>query len=120
MISKTITASILAVLVSSSIAFANDTIDNKREFIEKVVGKKVAQGSSTWLLPRSDGKLDGRVKGIKVTGDWYWQGSFWCRTARIGILPVPRECQKITLLGDNKLELHRHKGTGSRHIYTVY
>lgn len=103
-----------------NVAQSKDLIDNKNEFIQKVVGKKVAQNDNTWLRMASNGKIDGRVKGIKVTGKWYWQGKYWCRTARIGIIPVPRECQQITLLGGNRLELQRYKGTGSKHNYTMY
>jgi hypothetical protein len=103
----------------SNVAFSKDIIDNKSEFLQKVVGKKVAQSSNTWLRMASNGQIDGRVKGIKVSGMWYWQGNYWCRTARIGIIPVPRECQQITLLGGNKLELQRYKGTGSKHNYTM-
>jgi hypothetical protein len=112
-----ILSAIFAASLSSS--WAGDVIKDKNEFIQKVVGKKVAMSANTWLSPKRDGKLDGRVKGIKVHGNWYWQGDFWCRTARVGIIPIPRECQKITMLNNKSLELKRHKGTGTSHIYTV-
>lgn len=121
MIKSVISIAALSILVClPTAANANDLVDSKSEFIQKVVGKKVAQSDNTWLRMASNGKIDGRVKGIKVTGKWYWQGKYWCRTARIGIIPVPRECQQITLLGGNKLELQRYKGTGSKHNYTMY
>lgn len=115
--------SVIALTLSVSlpnVAHSKDLIDNKNEFLQKVVGKKVAQSESTWLRMAPNGNIEGRVKGIKVSGKWYWQGNYWCRTARIGIIPVPRECQQITLLGGNKLELQRYKGTGSKHNYTMY
>lgn len=120
MFRSAISVAALSLMVGlTTTAHSKDIIDNKDEFIQKVVGKKVAQSSNTWLRMAPNGKIDGRVKGIKVTGKWYWQGNYWCRTARIGIIPVPRECQQITLLGGNKLELQRYKGTGSKHNYTM-
>eukprot|EP00621_Florenciella_sp_RCC1693_P012682 CAMPEP_0182534386 /NCGR_PEP_ID=MMETSP1323-20130603/15644_1 /TAXON_ID=236787 /ORGANISM="Florenciella parvula, Strain RCC1693" /LENGTH=53 /DNA_ID=CAMNT_0024744395 /DNA_START=15 /DNA_END=172 /DNA_ORIENTATION=- len=44
--------SVIALTLSVSlpnVAHSKDLIDNKNEFLQKVVGKKVAQSESTWL-----------------------------------------------------------------------
>lgn len=119
MTNRFIALTLTALLAASASVFANETIQNKSDFVEKVVGKKVADvKTGNWLLAKQDGKLEGRVKGFKVSGKWYWSGNYWCRTARIGIIPVPRECQQINVSGQT-LILKRHEGTGSSHIYRI-
>lgn len=98
---------------------ARDIIDTKVEFLTKVAGKRISVPTEkTWLIAKANGQIDGRFRGIKIRGNWNWNNGYWCRSARIGILPIPRECQQISL-ADEMLILQRFKGTGSSHTYQI-
>lgn len=112
--------SVVVILVTSVIsAQAKDTIDSKSEFIEKVAGKRIADPKlNTWMVAQPNGQIKGKFKGINIKGKWNWNGKYWCRSARIGLISLSLECQQITLAGST-LILQRKKGTGSSHTYQL-
>lgn len=117
----------LKLLASAFVIFATllgsvraaDIIDSKSEFLQKIAGKKIADPKlNTWMVAQPNGQINGKFKGLNIKGKWAWNDKYWCRTGRIGLIPLPRECQQITLTG-NKLILQRKKGTGTSHTYQL-
>lgn len=118
----TIFAAILsAALLSVATAptFAADRIDTKQEFLDKIAERRISDpNENTWMVATKNGRLNGEYRGLKIRGKWRWGDGFWCRSARVGVVPIPSECQEITL-ANQKLILRRKNGTGSSHTYMI-
>lgn len=109
----------VALIISINGTYAKDKIETKRDFIQKIVGKRIADPKlNTWMVAKANGQISGQFKGINIKGKWHWNDKYWCRSARIGIIFLSLECQQITLVG-NTLILKRKKGTGSSHTYQL-
>ncbi len=111
---------VFAILNSSSgNVQARDVVESKAEFIQKVAGKKITDAKlNTWMIAQPNGQIRGKFKGINIKGRWDWNGKYWCRSARIGLLSLPNECQQIALNGKT-LILKRKKGNGTTHSYQL-
>lgn len=110
---------LLCSILMPNMVMAKDVIDTESEFLNKVAERKISvKSENTWLIAKQDGQIDGRFRGLKIRGKWNWSDGFWCRSARIGILPIPRECQQLSL-ADETLILQRFRGTGSSHTYQI-
>lgn len=116
---RLLTSIFMALVASTSGIQAKDIIDNKSEFIQKIAGKRISDPkANTWMVAQPNGQIKGKFKGISISGKWNWNGKFWCRSARIGLISLSKECQQITL-ANKTLVLTRRKGTGSSHTYQL-
>ena len=92
-------------------------ITTKKEYITKVVGKKLTSGNGV-VYSHKDGTLTGYFGEKEMTGTWTWEEGYWCRTVIIGGREFPHDCQVVTVLGD-KLTFIRDRGEGAKIIYLI-
>lgn len=85
-------------------------VTDAREFASLVAGRALTRlGVSLKVLP--DGRIQGRAFGRDVTGEWRWQGGFFCRVMRAGSTVVPDDCQAVLRRGDT-LRFVAERGAG--------
>ena len=58
-----------------------------------------------------DGKISGRAFGQKVTGDWKWQGGYFCRDLYVGGDELGANCQLVQVNG-NTVRFTSDRGQG--------
>ena len=67
-----------------------------------------AHGSGMCL---TDGTMTGEFNGRKLTGYWYWDDRFFCRTIRLGGESLGSDCQTV-FISDDEVTLVRSRGQG--------
>lgn len=116
-------AAFMAVLIlfglAADVVQANETqiITRKSDFVAAVNGKALeltrpylARGSVK-LRVTADGRITGTAMQDDVTGNWQWQGQYFCRVMRYGDENLERNCQVVTLRG-NRVRFTADQGTG--------
>ena len=88
------------------------TITTEKEFRTYVVGKKNVSKSGYSIIHR-DGSITGNFRDMEMTGNWTWEGEFFCRSVQLGGKDLPDDCQVI-IVSDDKLSFIRNKGEGKR------
>ncbi len=84
-----------------------DEIDNKEKFSELVVGKKLVQ-ENTWVRILKDGVVEGQgPKAGDISGSWEWKGKYYCRDLVIDDVPLPHDCQAVSIEGDTVTFTHK-------------
>lgn len=64
------------------------------------------------LQVKNDGRILGRAFGQKITGDWAWDGGYFCRDLFVNDdMLDPDNCQKVEVRG-NTLRFTSDKGQG--------
>lgn len=105
-------ATLLGCLIVLSIAAervqANEAqvIRERDDFVSVVAGKALeltrpflARGSIQ-LRVSPDGQITGTAMKDAVSGNWAWEGPYFCRVLRYGDEDLGRNCQVVTLRGD--------------------
>jgi hypothetical protein len=95
-----------------------EKISTKQAFLEKVAGRKHVNGSA-WVIVSADGTVEGvGPKGGPISGDWSWEGDFYCRTIVFDGEPMLKDYQAVSLDG-NTVTYTRDKGTGVSLSWTL-
>ena len=89
-----------------------DTITTEKEFREKVVGMKNTSERGYSII-HEDGSITGSFNGRDLTGNWTWEGEYFCRSVKLGDKELPDDCQIVTVSGD-KVTFIRNRGEGKR------
>jgi len=63
------------------------------------------------LTVTPDGRIDGRAFGRPVTGNWAWQGDYFCRDLTWGERDFGYNCQEVARNG-NSLRFTSDRGRG--------
>jgi hypothetical protein len=100
---------LIAVLLPTP-ALAFEAVTDRSTFLAIVQGKRLT-GNGVGLVVSDGGAITGRAFGFKVTGDWTWEGTFFCRTLDSAIRSFPRNCQTVAVQGD-VVRFQADQGTG--------
>ena len=86
-------------------------ITNQKQFLEKVADRKLVQGSS-WVIISATGSVNGEGPDeVPISGNWTWNETYYCRDISIDSVPLPHDCQTVTLDGNIVSFIH-DKGRG--------
>lgn len=84
-----------------------EDIESKTKFLEMVVGKKLVQ-DTTWVRILKDGMVEGKgPEAGDISGSWEWDGKYYCRDIVIDDVPLPRDCQAVSIIGDTVTFTHK-------------
>ena len=103
-------AFVLCVSASSDVASGERRITTEEEFRRVVVDRK-HNASWGYTINRKDGTIRGFYKGKFVSGEWSWEGEYYCRDVMIDLKELGHDCQVVTVSG-NRIVYTRKKGSG--------
>ncbi|MCY4549333.1 MAG: hypothetical protein OXC28_13290 [Defluviicoccus sp.] len=89
---------------------ADGRITTEQEFRAKAAGKKLVSESG-WVDVGKDGSLMGEFGGRELTGKWYWEDQYYCRSVQLGGRDLGHDCQVVRVTEDGMV-FHRGKGEG--------
>jgi hypothetical protein len=75
-------------------------------------------GDGIRFIIHEDGKIAGDVDGRPLSGSWYWEDGYFCRTAELDGEFLDLDCEIIESLGD-KMRYTRERGDGPASIVEI-
>ena len=105
-----LTVLLIPMMLFSTAAFAFQPVTDRDTFLAIVEGKRLT-GDGVGLVVSDGGAITGRAFGFKVTGDWVWQGEYFCRTLTSAIRDFPTNCQTVAVEGA-VVRFQADEGTG--------
>ncbi|MDE0057104.1 MAG: hypothetical protein OXP07_03195 [Defluviicoccus sp.] len=114
---KTMLAAAALIGLSANLAIqqasaADLRIATEQEFRTKAAGKRLVSESG-WVDVGKDGSLMGEFGGRELTGKWYWEDEYYCRTVQLGDRDFGHDCQ-VVLVTEDGMVFHRGKGEGRK------
>lgn len=85
-------------------------VTERNEFVRLITGKTLSR-PFVKLQVSTDGTIAGRGARWDITGDWSWQGQYFCRDLFWGGDPLGYNCQEVRFDG-RSLRFRSDKGTG--------
>lgn len=110
-------AAALALALTTTATADFKRIKTEKQMRQLVVGKKLVTGNG-YSFVNADGTLTGKFSGKKFSGNWIWNGRFWCRNGVLGGKEIGSDCQVWEIDG-NKLRYTRKKGKGDAVVATL-
>ena len=62
--------------------------------------------------------MRGYFKGRFVSGEWSWEGEYYCRDVAIGTRDLGRDCQVVTASA-NRISYTRNRGSGQTSTFEL-
>lgn len=97
-------------------AHANDfeEIRDKSAFLSLIDGKELRIGLYNLSLKVTpDGKIAGNALGWGITGNWSWEGGYFCRDMDWSGYPIERDCQLVETRDGKELRFTVNRGKGN-------
>jgi hypothetical protein len=102
---------LIATFASPAIADDFARIADRGVFVNLISGKRLTSfGVSLTVNP--SGSIGGRAFGRDISGNWTWDGGYFCRTMKAGDTLFERNCQ-VVQQKDGRIRFIADKGTGS-------
>ena len=105
---RVLITSLSMLLPTAALAF--EPVTDRGTFLAIVTGKQLT-GEDTALIVSDGGAITGRTGGVDVTGDWTWEGEYFCRTLESARRAFPLDCQTVGVQGD-VVRFRADRGTG--------
>ncbi|NIA68380.1 hypothetical protein HBA54_07225 [Pelagibius litoralis] len=86
-------------------------------FRQAFADKVLTSEDMTFTL-HADGRISGRIGESLLTGAWYWQDQYFCRTAELDGEDLGLDCEIIERRG-HQMRYIRDKGNGEASIVDV-
>jgi len=103
--------------ISSGVRSEYLVIKDKNTFIAAVKDKTLKRPLIR-LEVTEDGKITGRAAMLRVTGQWTWENSYFCRDLFWGSRNLGYNCQQVSRSG-KKIRFTSDKGEGDFADFTV-
>ncbi|MGB2200050.1 MAG: dihydrodipicolinate reductase [Pseudooceanicola atlanticus] len=101
---------IAAWLAVPAMASGFEPVTDRQSFVALVSGKSLTRlGIRLNVTP--DGQIRGRAFGATVTGDWRWDGRYFCRSMAWKDRTFDHNCQSVARDGD-VIRFRSDQGTG--------
>lgn len=97
---------------AATAAFGADfqVVDSRDGFVRLIEGRKLTRFGIQLDLS-TEGAIGGSAFGVPVTGDWRWQGGYFCRDLKFGQKDLGPNCQQV-LVRDNVVRFVSDQGEG--------
>ena len=92
-------------------------IETEEQLRVHVVDRNLYYGEDTVIIT-SAGRLDGSVSGEPLTGTWWWDDRFWCRTVTSEQDLKFTDCQVFEATSEG-LQAISQRGSGVSFLYTL-
>jgi len=103
-------AAALAATFAASDAQAFEQVREQSRFVDLITSKKLKRfGIELTVTPQ--GRIEGRAFGRPVSGDWAWNGGYFCRSLFWGDRNLGDNCQAVLVSG-NTLRFISDQGAG--------
>lgn len=101
-----------ALLLWPQISSANglEVVTSREAFVSLIEGRELTRFGIT-LVVTPEGEIIGRAFGTDVTGDWDWQGEYFCRDLFYGERDLGPNCQQVSVQGES-MRFTSDQGTG--------
>ncbi len=99
-------------------------ISKQSEFLSLVNGKILTVKTPFFLrnairlTVRRNGEIQGSALRYGLTGNWSWQGGYFCREMDWSGTPIPYNCQQVEYNGD-RVRFVSDRGTGANVIFSI-
>ena len=103
---------LIALAVASPVAASDfQRIADRNNFVELIQNRDLTRFGIR-LKVSQNGEITGRAFGRKVSGDWSWNGGYFCRDLYLGDAELDtKNCQTVQVKG-NTLRITSDKGQG--------
>lgn len=110
---RTALVCLLSLSAAPALAEGFATVTDKSRFLTLVEGRELRIGTlGLTLRVTPDGRIEGSALGRQVSGQWQWQGGYFCREMRWGQRGIPYNCQLVEAQGDRVLRFTVDQGRG--------
>lgn len=92
-------------------------VETEEAFRQAFADKRLSLGDMTFTI-HGNGRISGRIGDSRLTGAWYWQDRYFCRTAELDGEDLGLDCEIIETRG-NQMRYIRHKGKGEASVVLV-
>ena len=92
-------------------------IETEAEFRKAFVDRSLV-GDDACFTIHADGGLTGEIGGSDLSGTWYWDGGYFCRTATLDDDKLGLDCELIEQSSD-RMRYTRDRGNGMSTIVTI-
>jgi hypothetical protein len=92
-------------------------LSSSEAFLETIADRELA-GEGMRFIVHSDGRISGTVGTDLLSGQWYWEDEYFCRTAALNGEDLGLDCEVIELCG-NSMRYTRNKGQGTASIVSL-
>lgn len=105
-------AALFAAVAASPLAASDQfsTVSSRDTFVSLVEGRELRR-LGIRLTVTDDGRIIGRAFGTEVTGQWEWDGGYFCRDLFFGEQDLGFNCQLVQVDGAT-LRFTSDQGTG--------
>ena len=97
-------------------------IDSEAAFRSQVVGRTISlagdENTAVSTVVRSDGTWSGIFRGKQVSGKWWWEDDYLCRSLIMDGTREPDNCG-VWSVSQNKLRIVHDRGTGPSSDYSL-
>ncbi len=95
---------------SSALAEGFQRVGDRNGFVS-IVADRDLKRFGVRLQVTEDGRILGSAFGQKVTGEWQWDGSYFCRDILISGDSIGKNCQTVEISG-NTVRFTADRGAG--------
>ena len=110
-------AALICALFGGASASAETQVTDRGTFVDLVSGKTLTRPLVS-LQVLSDGRITGTGAAWDVTGEWSWDGGYFCRSLYWGGDDLGYNCQEVTASGD-RIEFTSDRGAGRSAGFTL-
>ncbi|MFK7870059.1 MAG: dihydrodipicolinate reductase [Roseobacter sp.] len=86
-------------------------VNDADDFIELVAGKELRRPFVN-IEVSQDGEITGQGAAWPVTGNWSWEGGYFCRDLFWGGDPLGYNCQRVDVRPDGRIRFTSDRGAG--------
>lgn len=92
-------------------------VTTRDEFVSRFAGVTLVADGLRFVI-HDDGRIVGDLDGLPLSGCWYWEDGFFCRTADLDGTPLELDCEIIECRGD-QMRYIRERGNGEASIVEI-
>ncbi|MFN3845480.1 MAG: dihydrodipicolinate reductase [Paracoccaceae bacterium] len=105
---------VLATQPLSALADTFQPIREKQAFLSLVNDRDLRIGLyNLTLRVLPDGKIVGKALGWAISGNWTWEGGYFCRDMDWSGYAIPFNCQLVEAKGERELRFTVDRGAGN-------
>lgn len=89
-------------------------VTTRDEFVSRFTGVTLVSDGLRFVI-HEDGRILGDIGDLPLSGRWYWENGFFCRTAVLDGATLELDCEMIECRGD-QMRYTRERGNGEASI----
>ncbi|WP_193142759.1 MULTISPECIES: hypothetical protein [unclassified Meridianimarinicoccus] len=90
---------------------------SRTAFLKRFADRELV-GDGLRFVIHADGRITGQAGTGKLSGQWYWEDGYFCRTASLDGEDLGLDCEIIEYRGDS-MRYTRNKGEGEASVVAI-